>query len=151
LLGIMSSQTVWESHILAERGGFWQGAKRGGRGFGLEAALSIGFWSIFLETSSFLLCSCRILPYNRRVQINLSNDSEVLVLKKAEAAGFGEDVAAYVAHLIAADGFAPLADEELQASLAMIDAGMEEIAAGGGLTVDQARQHSLEQLKRNPL
>jgi len=85
------------------------------------------------------------------VQINLPNDFEVLVLKKSAAAGFGENVAAYVAHLIAADEFAPLADEELQASLAMIDAGMEEIASGGGLTVDQARQHSLEQLKHKPL
>jgi len=55
--------------------------------------------------------------YIAAMQINLPNGAEIIVLKKAAAAGFGEDVTAYVAHLIATDEpeaeFAPLADEEL--------------------------------------
>ncbi len=37
------------------------------------------------------------------MQINLPSDAEGLIRQKSEAAGFGDDVAAYVAHLITTD------------------------------------------------
>ncbi len=68
------------------------------------------------------------------MQINLPNDAEIVVLQKAAAAGFGEDVNAYVAHLISEDepseNFAPLIGDELQASLEMLHRSEEDLAAG---------------------
>jgi hypothetical protein len=68
------------------------------------------------------------------MQINLPHDAEIIVLQKAAAAGFGEDVTAYVAHLISADepteDCAPLADDQLKASLDLIRRGEDDIASG---------------------
>ncbi len=73
------------------------------------------------------------------MQINLPNDADGIVLKKAEVAGFGKDVTAYVAHLISEDepsgNFAPLVGDDLvgddlQASLEMLRRSEEDLAAG---------------------
>ncbi len=69
------------------------------------------------------------------MQINLPNDAEIIVLQKAAAAGFGEDVNAYVAHLISSDEptddpRGTLSEEELTASLEMIRESEEDITAG---------------------
>jgi len=91
------------------------------------------------------------------MQIELPQSEQERLAQHAAAAGY-DDVERYAAeHLLALaqeptpDELPPLGDEELQASLEMIDAGIKEIVAGGGLTVDQARQQSLDQIKRNPL
>jgi hypothetical protein len=73
----------------------------------------------------------------------------------AAAAGF-DSVEKYVTEFVltlaeqpnAAEHFAPLADDELAASLAMIDRGMAQIRSGQGLSVAEARRHTLEQLGR---
>ncbi len=73
----------------------------------------------------------------------------------ATAAGF-DSVEKYVAEFVltlakqpnAAEQFAPIADNELAASLAMIDRGMSQIRSGQGLNIAEARRHTLEQLGR---
>jgi len=105
----------------------------------------------------FSLRCCRVLQYNRRMQINLPNDADVIVFQKAEAAGFGEDVNAYVAYLISEDDpieepHETLSEAELGASLKMIREseadiasgrtqdmreGLQEIAEKHGLTISQ--------------
>lgn len=73
----------------------------------------------------------------------------------AAAAGF-DSVEKYVTEFVltlaeqpnAAEHFAPLADDELGASLAMIDRGMAQIHSGQGLSVAEARRRTLEQLGR---
>ena len=62
------------------------------------------------------------------MQINLP--SHVNVEQKAAAAGFGQDVQAYVAHLIENDQPARLGEVQLQQSLAMIEQGEADIEAG---------------------
>jgi len=42
--------------------------------------------------------------------------------------------------------FAPLTETELAESLAMIDRSMEQIEAGEGLTVDEARSRTVDEL-----
>jgi len=69
------------------------------------------------------------------MQINLPNDAEIIVLQKAAAAGFGDDVNAYVAHLISADvpmekPCEELVEAELASSEAMISQGEADIEAG---------------------
>lgn len=69
------------------------------------------------------------------MQIQLPHDADAIVRTKAEAAGFGNDIAAYVGHLIVSDKpaettFSPLSKEELATSEAMIRRGEEELAAG---------------------
>lgn len=64
------------------------------------------------------------------MQINLPNVVENLVLEKAAAAGYGEDVAAYVAHLIEADEPLPLSEDQRKQSEAIIERGEADIAAG---------------------
>jgi len=69
------------------------------------------------------------------MQINLPNDADVIVLQKAAAAGFGEDVNAYVSHLISSDvaieePCETLSEAELAASEAMIARGEADIEAG---------------------
>jgi len=65
------------------------------------------------------------------MEINLPNDAEIIVLQKAIAAGFGEDVNAYVVHLISADEPSEaFVGDELETSLEMIRRGEEDIAAG---------------------
>jgi len=68
------------------------------------------------------------------MEINLPSDAEIIVFQKAEAAGFGEDVSAYVVHLISADkpseAFTPLVGNELDTSLEMIRRGEEDLALG---------------------
>ncbi len=91
------------------------------------------------------------------MHIDLPQTEQEKLTQQAMAAGF-DDVKLFIAeHLVALahqparEDFAPLSDEELEASLAMIDRSMEEFSAGGGLTLDQAREKSLELLKRNLL
>jgi len=69
------------------------------------------------------------------MQINLSNDAELLVLQKAAAAGFGQDVAAYVIHLVATDEpkeepHGRPSEAELAASFKIILESEADIAAG---------------------
>jgi len=42
----------------------------------------------------------------------------------------------------------PLDEEELQASLAMCDASMAELEGGGGLSISEARELSLQRLRQ---
>lgn len=75
--------------------------------------------------------------------------------RHAIAAGY-ESVESYVTEFVlnlaenptAAELFAPLTEDELAASLAMIEKGMQQIDAGEGLTVDEARQRSLDRFER---
>lgn len=76
------------------------------------------------------------------MQIDLPHDADAIVRSKAEAAGFGTDITAYVTHLIATDKptentFGPLSEKELAASEALIRRG-EEVAAGKFRDMKQA-------------
>ena len=62
------------------------------------------------------------------MEINLPNN--VNVQQKAAAAGFGDNIEAYVAHLIKSDHPATLCEAELQESLALITQGEADIEAG---------------------
>jgi len=90
------------------------------------------------------------------MQINLPNDAEIIVLKKAAAAGFGEDVTAYVAHLISSDettddSRGTLSEAELAASEKRIVQGEADLKAGNVrdmkealLELGEKRGYSLE-------
>jgi len=78
--------------------------------------------------------------------INLPNDVDIVVQQKAAAAGFGDDINAYVAHLIVSDQPAqPLSEDELAASLEMIRQGEQDIAAGRTQPMREALQQIAEQ------
>ncbi len=87
------------------------------------------------------------------MQIDLSSFTTEKLAGHAAAAGF-TSVEQYVTefvHILADrpdidDVFSPLSDSELQASLAMIDQGMEQIRAGEGLSVEEARRQTLASL-----
>jgi hypothetical protein len=87
------------------------------------------------------------------MQIDISSHETEKLSRHASAAGFA-DVVEYVTqfvHTLAErpavdDLFAPLRDDELAASLAMIDRGMVQIQAGEGLSVDEARRRALSTL-----
>jgi len=65
------------------------------------------------------------------MQINLPNDVDVVVQQKAAAAGFGEDVDAYIAHLIVNDEpVEALTPEQLKESEAMLRRGEADMEAG---------------------
>jgi hypothetical protein len=87
------------------------------------------------------------------MHINLSGHETELLSQRAAAAGFAsaDEYVAQFVHTLAQqpDVLAPLDDEELAASLAMIDQGMAEIRSGQGLTVDEARRQSLSLLGIN--
>jgi hypothetical protein len=86
------------------------------------------------------------------MQIDLPQDEQKKLGVLAAEAGF-DSVEHYVTEHLrtlaqhpSTTQFAPLTQEELQESLAMCDRGMEEAAAGKGMSVDDARRHTLERL-----
>jgi hypothetical protein len=88
------------------------------------------------------------------MHINLTGHETEILGRQAAAAGFAtaDEYVTHFVHTLAQSPehvLAPLSDEELAASLAMIDQGMTEILAGSGLTVEGARQLSLSQLGDN--
>ncbi|TWT87244.1 hypothetical protein Mal64_27820 [Pseudobythopirellula maris] len=71
------------------------------------------------------------------MQISLPDDADPFIRSQAEAAGFKDDIAAYVVHLIAAqdpdnDPRGPLSEEQLQDSLQRCDRAMAQARAGKG-------------------
>lgn len=77
------------------------------------------------------------------MQINLPTDADPIIINKAAAAGFGDDVAAYVAHLIvmdepSGDPRGQLAEEQLRQSVAELEAADASIDAGGGRDAREA-------------
>ena len=87
------------------------------------------------------------------MQIDLPQDDQKKLSVLAAEAGF-DSVEHYVAehlrslaHHPSAAEFAPLTEEDLQESLAMCDRGMEEAAAGKGMTVSEAHRDTLERLQ----
>ena len=88
------------------------------------------------------------------MQINIPSSEAEKLTRHATAAGF-DNVEMYVTEFVrtlaerpaANDLFAPLTDDELAVSLAMIDRGMSEIDAGQGMSVDEARLKTLEQFR----
>ena len=88
------------------------------------------------------------------MQIDLSSFTTEKLAGHAAAAGFAsvEQYVTQFVHTLAErpqidDVFAPLSETELQASLAMIDQGMEQIRAGVGLSVEEARRQTLASLR----
>ena len=87
------------------------------------------------------------------MHIQIPQDEADKLARHAAAAGF-DSVEKYVAdfvlnlanHPTADELFGPLSDNELAASLAMIDQGMQQINDGEGLTVDEARRRTLENI-----
>jgi len=128
-VGEMAGQ---KEHLTANVACSWKHANRATEQSGDEPG---GLGGPAGEESPFLLRFRRVLSYNGRMQINLPNDADKFVLQKAEAAGFGEDVSAYVGHLIAADGptedpRGTLSEAEIAASEEMIARGEADIEAG---------------------
>lgn len=77
------------------------------------------------------------------MQIDLPTDTDPIVFDKAAAAGFGDDVAAYVAHLIVMDDPTTdprgvLSETELRQSVAELEAADATIDAGQGHDARQA-------------
>jgi hypothetical protein len=87
------------------------------------------------------------------MHINLSGHETELLGRQAAAAGFAsaDEYVAQFVHTLARqpDVLVPLDNDELAASLAMIDQGMAEIRSGQGLSVDEARRQSLSPLGIN--
>jgi len=89
------------------------------------------------------------------MQIDIPTTEAKKLESHAAAAGY-DNVEKYVTEFVlalagqpnAAEHFALLTDDELSASLAMLDRGMEQIRSGQGLSVEDARRHSLQQLGR---
>lgn len=87
------------------------------------------------------------------MQLNIPPYEIEKLTQHANAAGFGS-VETYVTQFVLAlaerpsveESFAPLTDAELTASLAMIDQGRSEIEAGKGLSVEEARRRSREDI-----
>ena len=87
------------------------------------------------------------------MQLNIPSHETEKLAQHAAAAGFGS-VEKYVTQFVltlaerprAGEVFAPLTDDELAESLAMIDRGTAEIDAGKGMNVDEARRHSRQNL-----
>jgi hypothetical protein len=99
-----------------------------------------------------------VVPSNEgqtAMQIDIPVSEAQKLARHAAAAGY-ESVEKYVTDFVLTlaerpnetELFAPMTDEEMAASLAMIDRGMEQIRAEEGLSVEAARRHSLEQLGR---
>lgn len=91
------------------------------------------------------------------MQINLPDDADPLIRQKAAAAGFPNQIDAYVAHLIATDeiedygasGDSSLAGKSREAVLAMITAGAESGAATPMTSADWQQLYSRID-ERNP-
>ena len=85
------------------------------------------------------------------MHINLSGHETELLGQQAAAAGFAsaDEYVAHFVHTLARQPecvLAPLDDEELAASLAMVDQGLAEIRSGQGLSVEQMQRQSLAHL-----
>jgi hypothetical protein len=88
------------------------------------------------------------------MHINLSGHETEMLGRQAAAAGFAstDEYVAQFVHTLAQQPehvLAPLDDEELAASMAMIDQGMADIRSGQGLDVEEARRQSLSHLGIN--
>jgi len=88
------------------------------------------------------------------MQIEIPQSERKRLAQHAAAAGYG-DVERYAAeHLLALaqeptpDELPPLDEEELQASLTMCDASMAELEGGGGLSISEAHELSLQRLRQ---
>lgn len=89
------------------------------------------------------------------MQIEMPQNEQNRLATLAAEAGY-ESVERYATdHLLAlahnpvgAD-FAPLNEEELQASLAMCDESMAQIERGEGMSTQEARQRTITELSRN--
>ncbi len=101
----------------------------------------------------FYLPYCARFCYTKSMQIDIPQSEQDRLAQHA-AAGY-DDVERYAAeHLVALahqptpDELPQLAEEELQASLAMCDESMAEFEAGGGLSIGEARELSLQRLRQ---
>ncbi len=87
------------------------------------------------------------------MQLNIPPHETEKLAQHATAAGFGS-VEKYVTQFVltlaerprADEVFAPLTDDELAVSLAMIDRGTAEIDAGKGMNIDEARRRTRENI-----
>ena len=86
------------------------------------------------------------------MQIDIPFTEEKRLIEQAAAQGYAS-VEAYASELLvqvaqsgARSAFAPLTDEEMEASLAMIERSLAEFEAGKGLTLDQARERTLRRM-----
>lgn len=89
-----------------------------------------------------------------QVTFEIADDAATRLHEMAIRCGYeGIDrfVADYIADLTRQDSdeeLAPMSEKELQASIAMIEQSMEDIAAGRVYTVAEARRISLERLRQ---
>ena len=88
------------------------------------------------------------------MQINIPQHEHQRLAEQAAAAGY-DDVAIYVSdHLLALaqqptpSELESLSAEELRASLAMCDESISQFEAGAGLSIDEARELSLQRLRQ---
>ena len=88
------------------------------------------------------------------MRIDIPQSEHQRLAQHAIEAGF-TDVQRYVrehvlalAHQPSVAEFPPLGSDELKASLDMIDHSMAEIDAGGGMSMEEARQLSLKRLQQ---
>jgi hypothetical protein len=83
------------------------------------------------------------------MHISIPADLEAFVKDRAVACGFGR-VEDYVCSLIQQDedlaSFAQLSEQELSESLAMLDRGMADVAAGRTMSVEEAKRRTEEKL-----
>lgn len=87
------------------------------------------------------------------MQIDIPPDEAEKLARYAMAAGF-DSVERYVTEFVLTlaesssveELFPTLTDDEMAASLAMVDLGREQINRGEGISVDEARQRSLDKL-----
>jgi len=87
------------------------------------------------------------------MQIDIPSQEAKQLAQQATAAGF-PSVEKYVTELLLTLAerphieqlFPPLSPDDLEASLSMIDLGRKQIAAGEGMSVEEARRRSLELL-----
>jgi hypothetical protein len=103
-----------------------------------------------LNTLLFLLTICSHLCQNGGMEINISQPDQDLLAKHAAAAGY-DNVEQYAAKQLIALAhygnleFAPLNEDELNASLQMIKRGEEDIAAGRTQPMREALEEIAEQ------
>jgi hypothetical protein len=88
------------------------------------------------------------------MQIEIPPSEVAKLTRHAQVAGFS-DVETYIASFISAlaerpdagELLPPLNEDELSKSLAMLDLGMQEFEAGGGLSVEESRHLAHEKLR----
>ena len=89
------------------------------------------------------------------MQIDLPSSEQNRLAALAAEAGYESVERFATEHLLALAHnpkeaeFAPLTDEELKVSLAMCDESMAQIDRGEGLTVEEARKETINQLRSN--